>query len=122
MNRLARSFGIGLVIVASWAIPGAGARAQIYTRPVAPNPPPASITYPPPVPGGHLLQPAWVPPTNYSLSGPSTGTLGYTATTAYYVQPGACGDRLVPTTAIVPVYGYTPGYYRGYYTPLYFRY
>ena len=64
------------------------AQAQVYTQPPpAPWPPPSVTTYPPPTPGGNLLQPYYIPPTNYSLTGPSSGTLGYTTTTSYYRYP-----------------------------------
>ena len=53
---------------------------------------------------------------------PSAGTLGYTTTTSYYIRCSPYGDRFVPATTLLPVYGYTPGYYRGYYTPLFYRY
>ena len=100
----------------------AAAQAQVVTQPPpVPVPPPVTY-YPQPTPSGNLFQPYTIPPTNYSMTGPSTGTLGYRTTTSYYVRPGCCGDRFVPATTLMPVYGYTPGYYSGYYSPLFFRY
>ena len=122
MHRLPHSFVGFLTVVAMWSL-GEAAQAQVVTQPPpAPWPPPSVTYYPPPSPGGNLLQPYYIPPTNYSMTGPSTGTLGYTTTTSYFVRPGCSGDRFVPATTLVPVYGYTPGYYRGYATPLFFRY
>jgi len=124
MKHLSKTILIGLTAALCWALP-ATAHAQIYSRPVAPNPPPATGTYiPHPTPGGGaVLLPVYTPPpTQYkTFYGPSTGTFGLVATTSYYMQPGPGGDRLVRGTVLVPVYGYTPGYYSGYDTARFFR-
>jgi hypothetical protein len=124
MKRLSKMMVAGLVAAACWVMPAAPAHAQIYVRPVAPNPAPATGTYiPQPTPGGAVLLPVYnPPPTQYkAFYGPSTDTVGIAATTSYYVQPGPCGDRIVRGTVLVPIYGYTPGYYSGYDTARFFR-
>jgi hypothetical protein len=124
MKRLSKMIVAGFLAAACWAMPAATAHAQIYVRPVAPNPPPATGTYiPHPSPSGTVLVPVYTPPpTQYkTFYGPSTGTYGIVATTSYSMQPGPCGDRLVRGTVLVPVYGYTPGYYSGYDTARFFR-
>ena len=114
MQRILRV--VAGLLTAVLASLGGSAQAQIYVQPQAPT------TYPQPVPSGNLLQPYYIPPTNYNMTGPSAGTLGYTTTTSYYIRCAPYGDRFVPATTLLPVYGYTPGYYRGYYTPLFYRY
>ena len=121
MRRLLHG-SVGWLTIAALLTLGGAAQAQVVTQPPpAPYPPPVTY-YPPPSPAGNLFQPYTIPPTNYSMTGPSTGTLGYTTTTSYFIRPGCCGDRFVPATTLQPVYGYTPGYYSGYATPLFFRY
>jgi hypothetical protein len=110
---------------AAWALLAGTAQAQIYVRPVAPNPPPATGTYiPQPTPGGTVLLPVYTPPPSQykTFYGPSIETVGVMSATSYYRQPGVCGDRtLRSSTVLVPIYGYTPGYYSGYDTPRFFR-
>jgi hypothetical protein len=124
MNRPSKLANVGLVAGAWLALAVAPVEAQIYTRPIAPNPSPAgpSILQPVPVQGGYALAPVYPPPiSSYYLYGPSTGTVGFAASTSYYPQSGPCGDRVVRSTVLVPVWGYTPGYYSGYDTVRYFR-
>src|SRR5438874_373438 len=98
MHRLLQS-KVALWTLAALASLSGPAQAQVYTRPPpAPWPPSTVTNYPAPTPGGNLLQPYYIPPTNYSLTGPSAGTLGYTTTTSYYIRPGPYGERLVPAT------------------------
>jgi hypothetical protein len=125
MKSLSKLALAGLVAGALWAMPASTACAQtIYARPVAPNPPPATGTYiPHATPGGTVLLPVYTPPPSQykTFYGPSTETVGIGVTTSYYVQPGPNGDRLVRGTVLVPVYGYSPGYYSGYDTARFFR-
>jgi hypothetical protein len=120
MRRLSKWVFAGLLSL--W-MPTA-ADAQIWARPVAPNPLPATGSYiPQTTPSGTVLLPVYTPPPSQykTFYGPSVETWGIAATTSYYIQPTPNGERLMRGTVLVPVYGYMPGYYSGYDTARFFR-
>jgi hypothetical protein len=121
MQRLVKNGLAGLLLAAGWVISAGPACAQIYTRPTGPEPRPVGPTYATSCPGCPPVAGYVPPPSSYSFYGPSAGTVGYAATTSYYVLPSPRGDRVVQGATLVPIWGYTPGYYGGYDVVRYFR-
>ena len=121
MNRQFKITLAALVMTAGWAISASPVFAQIYSRPVGPEPRPAGPTYLPPCPGCPQPSVYTPPPSSYSFYGPSAGTVGYAAVTSYYVQPSPRGDRVIQGATLVPIWGYSPGYYGGYDVVRFFR-
>jgi hypothetical protein len=113
--------GAGLAVLLLLGLP-ALAEAQIYARPVyVPSPPPpVRVTYSSPT--GQTItysaQPLVVSPARYSFY-ETPSQIGQ----SYYYPPPAPGETVYLPPFAPPVrYYYEPGYYKGYYSPRFFRY
>lgn len=118
-----KRYGIAVLVCGILALTPGAARAQIYAPPqvVQPYPPPTTVYYAMPAQGGNLLVPVATPATQYNFNGPSTGTVGWKTTISYYSDPNCPTQGRQVITGYTPVMGYQPGYYSGYYTPLFYR-
>jgi hypothetical protein len=129
MNRLLHPLGFSVAAILALVALPASARAQIVLQPApCPTPvvayyapPPVAYYAPQPVVGFYSPAPVYTQPTQYSFYGPTPAPATYAVATTYY-QPVIGSSRVVTTAYYAPAaYTYTPGYYTGYYTPLYYR-
>src|SRR5580765_3530948 len=117
MQHLTKHLVLGL---AALAVVSAPAQAQTIIQPEpAPQPTPIINPYPQPRVSYYGVPPMLPRPSAYSFNGPSSATVTYVYGTTSFYQPTPAGNRLVTAPYVMPVYGYTPGYYGGYYTPLF---